>query len=58
MSEMEFSRRRTILAALLGALGGGLIVALGTQAISKIMTKMMQNMISQMGEAGCDPAEM
>ena len=49
-------------AALLGAVGGGIIVALATRALPKMMSQMMsgmmQNMMSQMGEAGCDPAEM
>jgi CheY-specific phosphatase CheX len=51
-----------VLAALLGAIGGGLIVALATRAIPKMMSQMMsgmmQNMMAQMGEDGCNPAEM
>ena len=51
-----------VLAALLGAIGGGLVVALGTRAIPKMMSNMMsgmmQNMMSRMSEGGCDPAEM
>jgi hypothetical protein len=47
-----------VLAALLGAIGGGLIVALATRAIPKMMSGMMQNMMAQMGEDGCNPAEM
>jgi len=51
-----------ILAAGLGALGGGLLVAVATRAIPKMMSKMMagmmQNMMAQMGEGDCDPADM
>ena len=54
--------RRTILAAVLGALGGGLVVVIATRAIPKIMSQMMpammRNMMAQMGEGGCSPAEM
>lgn len=54
--------RRTILAAVLGALGGGLVVAIATQAIPEIMSQMMpgmmRNMMAHKGERGCSPAEM
>ena len=50
------------LAAILGAVGGGLIVAVATQAIPKIMSQvmagMMQTMMARMREGGCNPAEM
>jgi hypothetical protein len=46
-----------LLAAGLGAVGGGLIVALATKAIPKMMSKMMENMMSQMADGECDPAE-
>jgi CheY-specific phosphatase CheX len=49
------------LAAVLGVVGGGLIVALATKAIPKMMSQMMsgmmQNMMARMGEGGCNPAE-
>ena len=49
------------LAAMLGAIGGGLIVAIVTHAIpkmaSQIMAGMMQTMMSQMRKGGCNPAE-
>ena len=51
-----------VLAALLGVIGGGLIVALATRALprmmSRMMSGMMRTMMSQMGGSGCDPAEM
>jgi len=52
------ARRNYILIALVSAIGGGLIVALVTQAIPKMMSKMMRETISNMKECGCDPAEM
>jgi CheY-specific phosphatase CheX len=54
--------KRYVLAAVLGAVAGGLVVAIATRAIPKMMSQMMsgmmQNMMAQMGEGGCDPAEM
>jgi len=54
--------RGYVLAALLGALGGGLVVVLATKAIPRIMSQMVagmtRNMMAQMGEGGCNPAEM
>jgi outer membrane lipoprotein SlyB len=50
MGDTHSRGRGYVLTALLGAIGGGLVVALVTRAIPKMM--------SQMGEAGCDPAEM
>ncbi len=45
-----------------GAIAGALIVAIATRAIPKIMSQtmggMMRNMMAQMGEAGCEPADM
>ncbi len=50
-----------LLAAVLGALGGGLLVALTTRAIPMMMTAimptMMRSMMAQMQEMGCDPSE-
>jgi len=62
MEKTESHRRNYILATLLGALGGGMVVALASRAIPKMMSEMMsgmmRNMMSQMAESGCDPAEM
>jgi hypothetical protein len=46
------------LAAAVGAIGGGLFVALATKAIPNMMSQMMQNMMARMGENGFSPAEM
>ena len=45
-------------AVALGAVGGGLMLAIATKAIPKMMPKMMQSMMSHMGGEGCNPAEM
>lgn len=50
-----------IFAASLGAIGGGIIVAIATRAIPKMMSKikagMMQNMMAQMTEGECKPVD-
>jgi cytidine deaminase len=62
VKDLISSRKGYIIATILGAVGGGLIVALATRAIPKIMSQMMagmmQNMMVQMKEEGCNPAEM
>ena len=51
-----------IIAAVLGAIGGGLIVAVATRALPQIMSRMMagmmQNMMAQMAKDGQNPTEM
>jgi hypothetical protein len=50
------------LAAILGAVGGGLLVALVTRTVPKmtsaLMSGMMQNMMGQMRDCGINPEEM
>ncbi len=58
MANTDSHARGYVLAAALGALGGGLVVALSTNAFPKMMSRMMQNMMAHMGEAGFNPAEM
>ena len=60
MSTGEFvnDRRGYILAGLLGAVGGSLIILLGTNALPKMFSKMMQKMMSNMSNGECSPAEM
>ena len=50
---MEYS-----LVFLLGVVVGGIGLAQITRAIPKMMSSIMQNMVSQMGGEGCDPEEM
>lgn len=50
-----------LLAAGLGAIGGGLLIAVVTKAIpnmmSRMMAGMMQNMMAEMGEGECNPVD-
>ncbi len=61
---MDARSQRTgyALALLLGALGGGLFVALATRAVPNMMGRMMSgmtpNMMDQMNEGGGNPSEM
>ena len=51
-----------LLAATLGAIGGGLAVLLAARAMYKMMSGrmsgMMRGLMSDMGAEACDPAEM
>jgi len=62
MRDMASIKGSWVLAGFFGAIGGGLVVALATRALPKMMSQMMagmmRNMMARMGEAGCDPAEM
>ncbi len=58
MNKMISQIKGYALAALIGAVGGGLLVALGTKAAPRMMAGMMQNMMSQMKENNIDPSEM
>ena len=48
-----------ILAVLLGAIGGGMLMAVATRAVPRMMSQMMGQMMQQMGERmkenGCSP---
>jgi hypothetical protein len=46
------------LAAMLGAVAGGVAVALGGRILPSMMSKVMADMMAQMGGEGCDPEEM
>ena len=54
--------RNVALAAVLGAIGGGVLVAVATRAVPKIMGQMMagmiRNMMAQMEQCGLDPGAM
>ena len=61
MDSTDSKTKNYILAASLGAIGGGVLVAVATKAIPRMMTQimsgMMRNMMAQMGDEGCDPRE-
>jgi hypothetical protein len=58
MNNMSTQIKGYALAALIGAVGGGLLVALGIKAVPRMMAGTMQNMMSQMKEKDFDPSEM
>ena len=62
MYTTRYPAMKYVLVAILGAIGGGLLVAVATKAIPKMMSGMMsgmmQNMMGQMRESGVSPAEM
>jgi hypothetical protein len=62
MNAMSGQGNNYAVAILIGAVGGGLLVALVSRAIPKMMTQMasgmMQNMITRVSESGFDPSEM
>ena len=49
--------RSNLLAFGIGAVGGALLLTWATKAIPRMMSRMMQNMMSRMGEEGCNPRE-
>ena len=58
MNNMRVPLVGYLIAAALGATVGGIGVAIFTRAIPKMMSRMMGNMMKQMGSAGCNPEDM
>jgi hypothetical protein len=58
MSDTSSSAKKYTVAFGLGALASGILFAWATNAMPKMMSKIMQNMIARMQEEGCDPKEM
>jgi len=61
MNNTHSSTKGYALAIIIGTIGGGLLVAIATKAIprmiSRIMQNMMQSMIMQMRKNGFNPGE-
>jgi len=55
---MMEEKSKYILAASIGAIGGGIIVAVTTRTVPKMMSAMMRNMMLQMNACGANPTEM
>ncbi len=62
MGSIRSRKSGYFLAAILGAVGGGAAVAVATDAVpkmlSRVMSGMMRNMMVELGAGACDPAEM
>jgi hypothetical protein len=58
MGKPRLSLGGYIVAALLGAAVGGIVVARATKAIPLMASKMMGSMMVQMGGEACNPEEM
>ena len=57
MSEPGSKTNKRFLTFALGAIAGGIITVYATKAIPKIMSGMMQNMMSSMGGEDCSPSD-
>ena len=57
MNDIHPTSKGYALAVILGAIGGGLLVAIGVKAIPRLMTGMMQNMMKEMRKNGLNPGE-
>ncbi len=62
MDKFAYQRKGYLISALLGAVGGGIVVMVASRAIpimmSRMMAGMMQNMMSQMKASGHNPQDM
>jgi hypothetical protein len=62
MSNVSSPTKGYLLAAVLGAITGGLVMALATKAIPRMMFQtmagVMQRMMAQVEASGCTPSEM
>jgi len=58
MGKSRSRRGGYVVAALLGAAVGGIVVARVTKAIPVMMSKIMGTMMAQMGGEACNPEDM
>lgn len=58
MSDGGCNLRKHMVVMVVGAISGGILVALASRAMPKMMAGMMRNMMTMMGGEGCSPAEM
>ena len=57
MNKARSVMRGYVLAVILGAIGGGFLVAIATKAFPRMMSGMMQNMMMRMKKDGFNPEE-
>ena len=58
MSDGSCNLKKYVVVTALGAVSGGILVALASRAMPKMMAGMMRNMMTIMGGEGCSPEEM
>ena len=58
MSNKTSSGNKYVLTFTLGAVAGGIALAWATNAMPKMMSRFMQNMMTKMGKEGCTPEDM
>jgi hypothetical protein len=58
MSDGGCNLKKYMVITALGAVSGGVLVALASRAMPKLMAGMMHNMMTMMGGEGCNPEEM
>ena len=58
MSNGGSNLRKYMVATAIGAVGGGILVALASRAVPKMIAGMMYKMMAKMGGEGCSPAEL
>ncbi len=58
MSNGGCNLRKHMVVMAVGAISGGILVALASRAMPKMMAGMMRNMMTMMGGEGCSPADM
>jgi hypothetical protein len=57
MGDKTSSGNKYFLTFTLGAIAGGIALAWATNAMPRLMSRMMQNMMAQMGKEGCNPED-
>jgi hypothetical protein len=57
MSDSGSWKKKYLLTFAFGAVAGGILISYVTRAMPKIMSRMMRNMMAEMGGEGCSPSE-
>jgi hypothetical protein len=58
MYQTNSNWEKYLLATLLGAVAGGLLMVVITKALPKMASQIMSGMMANMAEHGCNPVEM
>lgn len=55
---MQIRKSHLLISVVIGAIAGGILVAMSTNTIPKIVSGIMKKMMERMQECGCNPMEM